>query len=259
MAFAVCIVSIMPVRIASDDRSEMITQALFGESFEVLEMSSNWAYIRLSFDRYEGWVDTKQFAIIDDVEMNRMATLPLFYSSDLVQVIIPSKSKQMIPIVLGSNLPGLKQNKFTIAGKEYQYEGAAVVSTQAVSRKNIIGNAMSYMNASYLWGGKSPFGIDCSGFTQMVYKISGIAVSRDASQQAQQGETINFITDALVGDLAFFDNNDGKIIHVGILMGDNKIIHASGRVRIDAIDHQGIFNVESRKYTHKLRIIKSYL
>jgi hypothetical protein len=259
MAFAVCTVSIMPLRIASDDRSEMVSQVLFGESLEVLESSSNWAYVRLSYDHYEGWVDPKQFTIIDDEEMNRMSTVPMYYSSDLVQVISQSKSKQMIPLLVGSHLPGLLQKKFTLAGKEYIYEGNSAASKVKTTRKSIIQNAMMFINAPYLWGGKNPFGIDCSGLTQTVYKVSGIALSRDASMQALQGTTVNFITDAFVGDLAFFDNQEGKITHVGILLGDNKILHASGKVRIDAIDHQGIFNVETRKYTHKLRIIKSYL
>jgi hypothetical protein len=259
MAFAVCTVSIMPLRIASDDRSEMVTQVLFGENFEVLEMSSNWAYIRLAYDRYEGWVDPKQFAIISDEEMNRLNSVPMFYSSDLVQVLYCDKSKQMLPLVMGSHLPNLNNNTIEIAGQLYQYDGASTHSKVKPSRKGIIENATTYINAPYLWGGKTPFGIDCSGYSQMVYKLAGIHIARDASQQANQGETINFITDALVGDLAFFDNSEGKIIHVGILLGDNKIIHASGRVRIDAIDHQGIFNVETRKYTHKLRLIKSYI
>ena len=259
MAFAVCTVSIMPLRLASDDRSEMVTQVLFGESFEVLEKSSNWAYVRLSYDRYEGWADPKQFTLIDDEEMNRIGTETMFYSADLVQVLMVDKTKQMIPLLLGSHLPGLIQNRIKLGEITYNYDGAFVKASQHTLRKTIIGNAMMYLNAPYLWGGKNPFGIDCSGFTQMVYKISGIALSRDASLQAKQGETINFITDALVGDLAFFDNQDGKIIHVGIMLGDNKIMHASGKVRIDAIDHQGIFNVEARKYTHKLRLIKSFV
>lgn len=259
MAFAVCTVSIMPLRAASDDRSEMVSQVLFGETLEVLEQSANWAYVRISFDNYQGWADPKQFTIIDDEEMNRIGTSKMFYSTDLVQVVSTKKSIQMIPLVMGSHLPTLMHNKFTISNQEYTYEGSANISTITPKRKSIIENAMTFINAPYLWGGKSPFGIDCSGLTQTVFKVSGISLARDASLQAKQGETVNFITDAKVGDLAFFDNNDGTIIHVGILLGDNKILHASGKVRVDAIDHQGIFNVDLRKYTHKLRIIKSFV
>jgi cell wall-associated NlpC family hydrolase len=113
-----------------------------------------------------------------------------------------------------------------------------------------------YLNAPYLWGGVTPFGIDCSGFTQMVYKLNGYKLKRDASQQATQGEALSFIEESEAGDLAFFDNEEGKIIHVGIIMSDNYIIHASGKVRIDRIDHLGIYNVDTERHTHKLRVIK---
>ncbi|MCK5846672.1 MAG: C40 family peptidase [Bacteroidales bacterium] len=259
MTFAVCTVGIMPLRAVSDDRSEMVSQVFFGEIIEVKEQSSNWAYIRVNTDRYEGWVDPKQFAIIDELEMNRLSSLPLFYTSDLVQLIVSDSSKQMIPLVVGSHLPGFADNMLTIAGEKYHFEGGVVASDVKTTRKLLSENAMMFINASYLWGGKTPFGVDCSGLTQTVYKISGVKLSRDASMQAKQGEIVNFITDALIGDLAFFDNEDGNIIHVGILLGDNKILHASGKVRIDAIDHQGIFNVTTKKYTHKLRLIRSYL
>jgi len=249
----------MPLRADADDRSEMVSQVLFGETLDVLEMRSNWAFVRVLTDRYEGWVDPKQFVIIDDAELNKVSTAKLYYTTDLVQILTHVKSKQMIPLVMGSHLPGLYARKLDLGGEQYIFDGSSIPSIIKPTRKRILENAMMYINAPYLWGGKSPFGIDCSGFSQTVYKVSGIMLNRDASQQALQGETVNFITDALAGDLAFFDNEEGNIIHVGILLGDNKIIHASGKVRIDAIDHQGIFNVDTRKYSHKLRIIKSYI
>jgi cell wall-associated NlpC family hydrolase len=128
-----------------------------------------------------------------------------------------------------------------------------------MSTKGIIENAYMYLHSPYLWGGRTPFGIDCSGFTQMVYKLAGIRLKRDASQQAEQGTLINLIDEARQGDLAFFDNEEGRIIHVGIMLPNNKIIHASGKVRIDSIDHHGIYNLETKKYTHNLRIIKRFV
>ncbi len=259
MKFAVCTVAIMPLRADSDDRSEMVNQVLFGETLEVLEQSLNWAHVRLTYDQYEGWVDPKQFIIIDEQEMKNLNSLPQFYSSDLLQFVINDRSKQMMPLAMGGHLSGLAQKMISVAGVRYTYEGFSVSSKIVPSRKKIIDNAMLFLNASYLWGGKTPFGVDCSGLTQTVFKLSGIKLPRDASMQAKQGSTVNFITDAFVGDLVFFDNDEGDIIHVGILLGDNKIIHASGKVRIDAIDHQGIFNVDTNSYSHKLRIIKSFI
>ncbi len=118
---------------------------------------------------------------------------------------------------------------------------------------------MLYLNAPYLWGGKTPFGLDCSGFTQMVYKLNGYTLLRDAAQQATQGEALSFVEESEVGDLAFFDDSEGKIDHVGILMQNNHIIHVHGKVRIDRIDHTGIFNTEMKRYTHQLRVIKKII
>jgi cell wall-associated NlpC family hydrolase len=137
---------------------------------------------------------------------------------------------------------------------DFTFEGNQIEKQQP--KVNILQTAFLYLNAPYLWGGKTPFGIDCSGFTQMVYKLNGYNLFRDASQQALQGEALSFIEESEAGDLAFFDNEDGKIIHVGIMMDNNYIIHASGKVRIDRLDHLGIYNAEINKHTHKLRIIK---
>ena len=127
------------------------------------------------------------------------------------------------------------------------------------AKDNLIQTAFLYLNTPYLWGGKSPFGIDCSGFTQMVYKLNGYRLLRDASQQATQGEALSFIEESEAGDLAFFDDREGNINHVGIIMPDNYIIHVDGKVRIDRLDHTGIFNREKRNYTHQLRVIKKII
>ena len=123
-------------------------------------------------------------------------------------------------------------------------------------KNKFIETALLYLNAPYLWGGRTHFGIDCSGFTQMVYKLNGHKLLRDASQQATQGEPLSFIEESEPGDLAFFDNEEGTITHVGIMMADHHIIHAHGQVRIDHMDHTGIYNAELKKHTHKLRVIK---
>lgn len=162
-------------------------------------------------------------------------------------------------IVAGSTLPHFKQKNstFTIANTHYKIErNISVKTVEADTRSKIINTALKYFNAPYLWGGRTPLGIDCSGLTQIVYKIAGLNLPRDAYQQAQLGEHFSFLEEALPGDLAFFDNELGEIIHVGIIWEKNKIIHASGKVRIDNIDHAGIFNLETHRYTHQLRLMK---
>jgi len=126
-------------------------------------------------------------------------------------------------------------------------------------KDKVIDNAMMYLNSPYLWGGRTPFGIDCSGFSQMVYRLNGVDLPRDAHEQAEVGTTLSFVEESESGDLAFFDNNEGKIIHVGIILDSNSIIHASGKVRVDKIDQQGIFNQNSGIHTHKLRLIKKII
>ena len=162
---------------------------------------------------------------------------------------------QLMPIPLGSSLNFLDINEINKAN--FQFEGKKECGIKP--KDNLLKTAFLYLNAPYLWGGKTPFGIDCSGFTQMVYKLNGYKLLRDASQQAIQGEALSFIEESEPGDLAFFDNDEGNIIHVGIMMENNYIIHAWWNVRIDRIDHLGIYNVDNGRHTHKLRVIKKVI
>jgi cell wall-associated NlpC family hydrolase len=152
----------------------------------------------------------------------------------------------------------MKDKRFTIDEDAYSFDGQAFLSGNS-TREAIVDTALMYLNSPYLWGGRSPFGIDCSGLVQMVYRIHGYKLLRDAAMQSSQGTQVSFVEAAEPGDVAFFENQEGQIIHTGILLAGGKIIHASGRVRIDDIDHEGIYNRELNKYTHKLRLIKSFL
>ncbi|NNF31304.1 MAG: C40 family peptidase [Flavobacteriaceae bacterium] len=246
MKYGLCNLSIVPLRAESSDQSELVSQILYGETFKVLERRKKWSKIRLQFDSYEGWIDNKQFTEISKEDFKKLNELPVQLSSDLVN-FITTRENQLIIITIGSN----------VAASDFlahQYEGNKVESS--LTKEAIIDTALLYLNAPYLWGGKSPLGIDCSGFTQMVYKLCGYSLLRDASQQASQGEALSFIEESEPGDLAFFDNEEGIITHVGIIMEDHHIIHAHGKVRIDRLDHTGIFNAEKRTHTHKLRVIK---
>jgi cell wall-associated NlpC family hydrolase len=244
----ICILSIVPVRSEPSDKSEMVTQLLFGEQVQIMGEEKSWRKVRLLFDDYTGWVDSKQLISIEEEEMKKFSESPAL-SYDLVQIAINGTS--MIPIVLGSTLPFYHDRKIHIGKTEYDFDGNAKIPVKA-DMSSITEYAAMYLNAPYLWGGRSPFGIDCSGLTQMVYKLCGIKLKRDTHQQVAQGKGVINLENMKPGDLAFFRNGDGKVTHTGILLSPNKIIHAHGRVRIDRVDSEGIFNAEKNDYTHKL-------
>jgi hypothetical protein len=227
---------------------------LFGEHFEIIELHKQWSKIRLQYDQYEGWVDTKQYQVISESEFHQLSEDAIVMNADLLEYVTGSENL-LLPIPLGASLSFLNHTDINIAN--LSFEGTKISGNKP--KNSIIRTAYMYLNAPYLWGGKTPFGIDCSGFTQMVYKLNGYKLLRDASQQALQGEALSFIEESEPGDLAFFDNEEGRIIHVGIIMEDIYIIHASGKIRIDRLDHLGIFNAEVNKHTHKLRVIKKII
>lgn len=249
MQYGICHLSIVPLRVDTTDTSELVSQVLYGEIFKVLERRKNWSKIRLAFDKYEGWIDNKQYIEINEEEYKYLIKEDNILSLDLVE-FIQDNNQQLHPILLGSTLNGLP-----LLNHSYDGESTNVKK----SKENLIQTAFLYLNTPYLWGGKTPFGIDCSGFTQMVYKLNGYKLLRDASQQATQGEALSFIEESEPGDLAFFDNSEGVITHVGLIMKDNYIIHAHGNVRIDRLDHSGIYNVDKKLHTHKLRVIKKVI
>ena len=249
MQYGICNLSIVPLRFDASDKSELVSQVLYGDIFKILEQRKSWSKIRLAFDTYEGWIDNKQLFEITEEQYQKINKEKPKLSIDLVE-FIEDNDKQLHAILLGSSLNGLSI-------LNHKHDGNTVAKTNP--KENLIKTAFLYLNTPYLWGGKTPFGIDCSGFTQMVYKLNGYKLLRDASQQATQGEALSFIEESEPGDLAFFDNSEGNIIHVGIIMSDNYIIHAHGKVRIDRLDHSGIYNVDKKIHTHKLRVIKKVI
>ncbi|MFH6999605.1 NlpC/P60 family protein [Flavobacterium sp. FlaQc-57] len=252
--FGICNLAIVPVRSEPSDRSEIVTQLLFGEHIEILERQNQWARIKIQYDDYEGWVDSKQYQVISEANYNQLSNDAIILNADLIDYITAPENL-LLPIPLGASLSFLNNNEINTSN--FDFEGTR---TSGIKPKSaLINTAFMYLNAPYLWGGKTPFGIDCSGFTQMVYKLNGYKLHRDASQQALEGEPLSFIEESEAGDLAFFDNDEGNIIHVGIIMDNNYIIHASGKVRIDRLDHLGIYNPEINKHTHKLRVIKKII
>ena len=256
MEYGICNLSIVPLRSSPSHQVELISQVLFGEHFKVLEKRKEWSRIRLDFDTYEGWIDNKQYALISEEAYAQLADSPSFLVGNLVDFITNDR-QALSTLTIGAHLPHFSENKFHIGKDRFQYEGDFISGKK--EKDNLIKTAFLFLNTPYLWGGKTPFGIDCSGFSQMVYKLNGYPLLRDASQQATQGEVLSFIEESEPGDLAFFDNNEGAITHVGIIMKDNYIIHAHGNVRIDRLDHSGIYNVDTKRHTHTLRVIKKII
>ncbi|WP_088323128.1 C40 family peptidase [Polaribacter tangerinus] len=253
MLYGVCNLSVVPLRAEKSDFSEMISQVLFGEHFEILEKEKQWSKIRLSFDNFEGFINNNQYQQISEKTFDAISNEEPKYASELVD-FVSNKNNELTTITIGAHLPLLQNNTLLIENVIYRYDSATF--SKKLPKEEIIKIAFTFLNCPYLWGGKTPFGIDCSGFTQMVYKLCGYQLLRNAKEQATQGEVLSFIEESEAGDLAFFDNEEGEITHVGIVLNNYNIIHVHGKVRIDTLDHSGIFNADVQKHTHKLRVIK---
>jgi hypothetical protein len=266
MEYGICLKSVIALRSTPDHRSEMVSQLLFGELYRITIRESSWYKIQMVYDNYEGWIPQNQANLIEHDEFFRLEQAPCPVCLDLVQLIGRESRHDYLPILTGSSLPGIRDGKLTLAGEQFSFDGSLSLPGTLVPDNNMPDgesvryhlreSAMLYLNAPYLWGGRSSFGLDCSGFVQMVFKLQHIQLHRDASQQAQQGEVVGLIFEARTGDLAFFDNEEGQISHVGMFLSNNSLIHCSGSVRIDPIDQEGIYNHDQQRYTHKLRLIK---
>ncbi|TLX74092.1 NlpC/P60 family protein [Labilibacter sediminis] len=254
MSGSISVYSFIPVRKEPSERSELVTQILFGETFVVTEKTEKWAKIKMDFDGYTGWIDANLVFKVAPTQYELWKNADAWMVPTPNMKIVQDGSSAPITIPAGSRIVfnGHEKNSFSIGNNEYYISGQ-IPSDKDLGIREV---ATSLLHTPYLWGGRSFFGIDCSGLSQIVYKINGIKIPRDAYQQIEHGENVSFVEEATIGDLAFFDNEEGDIVHVGICIGGGQIIHAHGEVRIDHIDHQGIFNREKNKYSHRLRVIK---
>lgn len=248
MQYGICDLSIISLRAEPSDMAEQVSQLLYGEHFKVLEKRKYWSRIRNTYDGCEGWLANNQFQLISESKYQEIDASESEVSSEYTDFI--SDGNNLVPLVIGSCV---NASNFL----NHSFEGAS--NTGHKTREELIKSALFYLNTPFLWGGKTPFGIDNGGLTQMTYKLCGYKLLRDAEQQSTQGEPLSFIEESEEGDLAFFDDKEGKIVHVGIIMKNNYIIHSHGKVRIDRIDHTGIFNEEIGRYSHQLRVIKKII
>ncbi len=253
MKFGICNLNSVALRKEPSNTSEMVSQLLFGETFKITDIENQWIKIILDFDHYEGWIIANHILLLNENSYKEINANNSTISNELV-TYISNQNNKLQTITLGASLPFFEKNKFKILSDYYVFDGKT--NSNKHSKNSIVTSAYMYLNSPFLWGGKTPFGIDCSGFTQIVYKINGYSLLRDSHQQASQGEVLSFIEESEPGDLAFFDNEEGEIIHVGIILANNHIIHCHGKVRIDRLDQSGIYNVDTKRHTHKLRVMK---
>jgi hypothetical protein len=258
--YGICRVAVAHLRFEGSDRSEMSSQLLFGDHVEVLEKTDRWWRIRNAYDGYEGWMDFRQLALISFDEYTKNNDCPNLVPLNVDNTILAADGSKYY-LSPGSNIPQFNNGRSVLGNQNYELlfnvKQVSSIDPQ-VSKEGVKEAAFFFQNVPYLWGGRTIFGLDCSGFVQLVFKLNGLKIMRDAWQQAEQGILVGFLPEVQTGDLAFFDNEEGRITHVGLMLSPSEIIHSSGKVRIDPIDDQGIFNKESGKYSHKLRIIKRY-
>jgi len=248
-SYGIAAISIIPIREEASHRSQQISQLLFGETYQVLEISKEWLLIKCHYDGYEGYIASNQHYPIAQLPENNFLVTS---NSGAIKL-----GNEAFQLSMGSQIPNVKINLFDFGKLSGEIiDLSCQMHALEFSNEILESTVKSCLGTPYLWGGKSVFGTDCSGFTQIIFKLFNIKLPRDAYQQAEIGEDVYFANQCQTGDLAFFDNEEGRINHVGIVLSDNKIIHASGKVRIDLIDQNGIFNETQNKYTHKLRKLK---
>ena len=236
MRYGICKLSVVPMRKEASHESELVSELLFNDIYEVIEENDEWVKVRCLYDLYEGWVRKLQHYEISDKEYNECL--------------------KKVKYIITSPISYYNNKVLSFGSKIFEERENSILLRKKFDSRIMVESAIKLLDTPYRWGGKSIMGIDCSAFVQLCAKVAGFKLPRDASQQVNHGVTVNFLSDAKLGDIAFFENENRRITHVGILLSNDKIIHASGKVRIDTLDQTGIFNKETNRHTHVLSVIK---
>ena len=258
---AIVLHSVVPIRAETTESSEQLTQLLFAETVDILDEKSRWIRIKNDADGQIGWVDFKMLTKLSDSEWKLVAktnksarvVMPMAYA-------VSENNGQTIPLTAGTCLPDYKDGRFEILGVGFRIDPSMVTNaTPEMTIEQIQNTVRFFLNIPYLWGGKNALGMDCSGFTQIIHSLFGHKLLRNASEQATQGVPVESLKNAHAGDLVFFDHEDGKISHVGLLLDSERVVHCSGRVKVEKIDETGIYSIEQGgTYTHHLVGIRRY-
>jgi len=264
MKYGITHLSQISMREEPAHQAQLVSQLLFGDAYQIEEFVGDWLKIKTLDCEYEGFIEKKLWNEMHEEDAAEYHSFKKYIVTDYLIFIKEFETNVTFPVFMGSAFPYPQDNMLILGNAIFVVElpdARVFPKHPALSEPQsaLLQFASGYLRAPYLWGGRTPMGLDCSALVQLAFKSVNILLPRDASQQISYGTQVDFATEWQVGDVAFFDNEEGKITHTGILCGKDKILHASGFVRIDMLDTTGIYNKHLEQYTHKLRIVKRML